>query len=274
MAMEFSHAVGYRGFASVGGSPLLCTGGNINLTQDPIMGSGVWGAGYQNVAPIAYAWNYLQLEGSANFELTTSNEWVALKEFAFTARTTATNIVLLPDGVNGFSGSGWCSGLSFEASEGAAITGSVNFKGNPEGQSITGGLDGDSSPTGIGSVGTFFAGATLCPYWGAQMSGGGASTKDVISWSCSYNSDIQFLKCCTGASTAPLAADYVLLGEQTGDGSFTTFRIINEFKPKNYHQEIKGLSFKVNSSRIINIAKAIVSSRSTSMATGASYITS
>ena len=67
--MKFSHAVGYRGLCSItpnGGkaTPLLCTGGNINLTQDPIMSGGVWGAGYANAAPIAYAFNYLSLEGS------------------------------------------------------------------------------------------------------------------------------------------------------------------------------------------------------------------
>lgn len=270
MAMKFSHAVGYRGKASIDGSPLLCTGGNINLTQDPIMGSGVWGAGYQNVAPIAYAWNYLQLEGSANFELTTGDEWGALKRFAFTNRQNATLIVLLPDGINGFSGSGWCSGLSFEASEGAAITGSVNFKGDPSGNNITGGSAENTSSMGGY---TSFAGNTLCAYWGAKMVGSGAP-EDVISWSCSYNSDIQFLKCCKGESSAPLAADYILLGEQTGDGSFTTFKIINEFQPKNYHNEIANLQFYVNTERYIGIAKAIVNSRSTSMATGASYITS
>jgi hypothetical protein len=81
MGLKFSHAVGYRGICAIGNSippgpdgditwtepsistmtTVLCTGGNINLTQDPIMGSGVWGAGYQNAAPIAYAWNYLNL---------------------------------------------------------------------------------------------------------------------------------------------------------------------------------------------------------------------
>jgi len=67
MALQFSHAVGYRGYCSLNSTNILCTGGNINLTQEPIMGSGVWGAGYANATQIAYAWNYLQLEGNANF---------------------------------------------------------------------------------------------------------------------------------------------------------------------------------------------------------------
>ena len=55
--MKFSHAVGYRGLCSIKpksdekATVLLCTGGNINLTQDPIMSGGVWGAGYANAAP-------------------------------------------------------------------------------------------------------------------------------------------------------------------------------------------------------------------------------
>jgi hypothetical protein len=61
MSLQFSHAVGYRGYCALAGTPVLCTGGSISLTQDPIMGSGVWGAGYANAAPIAYAWNYLNL---------------------------------------------------------------------------------------------------------------------------------------------------------------------------------------------------------------------
>lgn len=141
--MKFSHAVGYRGLCSIkpkeingaantNAFTLLCTGGNINLTQDPIMSGGVWGAGYANAAPIAYAFNYLSLEGSVNFEWVNQTAvWNAMKAFAFTDRTTPTVIRLLPDGANGFHGEGWCSSISFEASEGAALTGSLNFKGDP-----------------------------------------------------------------------------------------------------------------------------------------------
>ena len=162
--MRFSHAVGYRGLFSIereesttasqgqttttnDKTVFLCTGGNINLTQDPIMSGGVWGAGYANAAPIAYAFNYLSLEGSANFEwVNRSQSWEAVKKFAFTERTNQTLVNLLPDGANGFHGYGWCSSLSFEASEGAALTGSLNFKGDPsdrrENEDRTDGLPG------------------------------------------------------------------------------------------------------------------------------------
>jgi hypothetical protein len=107
MAMQFSHSVGYRGVCKLyktNNTPVvvLCTGGNINLSQDPIMSGGVWGAGYANAAPIAYAWNYLNLEGSVNYELTKGDVWSILKEYAFTSRTAQHKITLLPDGKNGF----------------------------------------------------------------------------------------------------------------------------------------------------------------------------
>lgn len=284
--LTFSHAVGYRGLCQLRGTTLLCTGGNINLTQDPIMGSGVWGAGYANAAPIAYAWNYLNLQGSANFELTMDSSfgvWKALKEAAFTSRTTASNIILQPDGKYGFNGNGWLSSLSFDASEGAAVTGAFNFKGDPSGGGIST-FGGSNSVENTGSMGngnaSGFAGDKLVPYWKTSViaasssesgSGSGSVLKDVISWSCSYNSDIQMLKCCNGESSAPLRADYILLGEMSADGNYTIFRIAGDFEPSSYHKEKESLTFKV-ATKQIKIPKAIVNSGSTSMATGASYV--
>lgn len=286
--MSFSHAVGYRGKAAVGGATLLCTGGNISLNQDPIMSGGVWGAGYQNAAPIAYAFNYLSLEGSCNFEWvvpksggTSTTVWSALKKFAITDRTTATSISLLPDGKNGFSGDGWCSSLSFEASEGAALTGSFNFKGDPSDE--VGGIiasgEGDTSKKGTGTpVESGLVGAVLIPYWQTLVQSKKASEttysnmSNIINWSCSYNSDLQVLKCCNYQATAPIAPDYILCGEMSGEGSYTVFTIKGDFNPKSYH-EVKGLSFKIGDAGSVTIAKVLVSSGSTSMTTGASYVT-
>jgi hypothetical protein len=227
--MQFSHAVGYRGLCSItpedtAETVLLCTGGNITLSQEPIMSGGVWGGGYANATPIAYAYNYLSLEGSANFEWVTNDAvWYAMRKFAFTDRTKQTTVKLLPDGKNGFSGNGWCSSLSFEASEGAALTGTMNFKGDPG--DPNGGIQSAPNVTTIGATdqelqwGTGgagywgnarhpsgFAGPTLIPYWNTQVStegttsGGGTGQvpiDDVISWSCNYSSDLQVLKCCS-----------------------------------------------------------------------------
>ena len=366
--MRFSHAVGYRGLCSIkphgetNSTVLLCTGGNINLTQDPIMSGGVWGAGYANAAPIAYAFNYLALEGSINFEwVNQSAVWEALKKFAFTDRTEATEVYLLPDGANGFHGDGWCSSISFEASEGAALTGSMNFMGDPS--DSTGGIVsnndvmnlGISQPSrwngpdayggnfndgtwhatstqkldpvnenrlddldpknalqfGTGANGLGLAGATLIPYWNTKVSTWGKYEKaeggqslvytpgyfvvdDVINWSCSYNSDLQVLKCCSygkhldPATKTPIGADYILCGEMSGEGSLTVFALRESgacsFAPVGFHTRKKNLTFtlggfdaapgnELGTPKCVVVPNALINSGSTAMATGASYIT-
>ena len=360
MALTFSHAVGYRGVNVLRDHLVLCTGGNINLTQDPIMGSGVWGAGYANIAPIAYAWNYLQLEGSSNFELTTNKSihdttkdlWITLKEACITDRTTTSSITLLPDGLNGFTGNAWCSSLSFDASEGSAINGTYNFKGDPNPgtwntdrtqftpnmeEGVIAGAewtnpDGTIHPDVDGGEFTHgksygyrvddgkrveLAGSTLVPYWrtcvakncldpqegtgkvecpttyATSTTTGPARMKDIISWNCSYNSDLQLLKCCNMEPESPLSADYILCGEATAEGSYTIFKLADEFAPGAYHSVKKNLSFFLNMSeeqtpghdrtgaiyltnniKNITIPYVLVNSGSTSMTTGAQYVTS
>jgi hypothetical protein len=155
--------------------------------------------------------------------LTLGDVWAALRSFGVAERTKKTNILLLPDGKNGFDGNGWCSSLSFDASEGAAVTGSFNFKGDPDntddsnGNGIIASGDEETSATGKGN-GTTLAGATLVPYWMTSVydKNTKANIADVISWNCSYNSDLQLLKCCnlgTGLyNGTPLSADYILAG--------------------------------------------------------------
>ena len=333
--MKFSHAVGYRGLCSItpnGGkaTPLLCTGGNINLTQDPIMSGGVWGAGYANAAPIAYAFNYLSLEGSINFEWVNNKDvWEALQKFAFTDRTEASTVHMLPDGVNGFHGDGWCSSISFEASEGAALTGSMNFKGDPSdeaggivsdddvltlgidkaqklGTSSINRLDGqdqsDKLKFGTGYNGVNLAGATLIPYWNTKVSTyikgqGFVTVDDVINWSCSYNSDLQVLKCCSyqknlnEETNTPIGADYILCGEMSGEGSLTVFALRESgacsFAPTGFHTRKNYLtstlggfqdawditSNDTGTPMWVTVPNALINSGSTAMATGASYIT-
>ena len=376
--MRFSHAVGYRGLFSIEQevegqqdtekTVFLCTGGNINLTQDPIMSGGVWGAGYANAAPIAYAFNYLSLEGSANFEwVNQSKVWNAIRKFAFTERTEQTLVNLLPDGANGFHGYGWCSSVSFEASEGAALTGSMNFKGDPsdkreneDGAGIqpgdtkygivsnndvrnlgllqpsdwTGGtyqLNGNpklgTNPTverldgldttlssgaggegaiklafGMGANGENLAGPTLIPYWNTKAAtcatkdihGTYTDIDDIINWSCSYNSDLQVLKCCSYGKNlhkdthTPIGADYILCGEMSGEGSLTVFALRESgacaFGAAGFHTPKYNLAFVLGGfdvdpvskpkgdSKTVLIPNALISSGSTAMATGASYI--
>ena len=373
--MRFSHAVGYRGLFSIEQGTtdqpektvFLCTGGNINLTQDPIMSGGVWGAGYANAAPIAYAFNYLSLEGTANFEwVNQSKVWNAIKKFAFTERTEQTLVNLLPDGANGFHGYGWCSSVSFEASEGAALTGSMNFKGDPsdsrenEGENgiqpsdtkygivsnndvrnlgllqpndwdgeyplnnnpklgtnpsverldglddtLNSGAGGEGAiklAFGMGNNGENLAGPTLIPYWNTKAATCESKDihdkytdiDDIINWSCSYNSDLQVLKCCSYGKNlhrdthTPIGADYILCGEMSGEGSITVFALRESgacaFGASGFHTPKYNLAFVLGGfdvdpitnpkgvPKTVLIPNALINSGSTSMATGASYI--
>lgn len=275
MAWSFSNAVGYRGYAKIDSVPLLATGGQISLNQDPLLSSGVWGAGHKNAAAnIAWAYNYLRLEGNVSYELTKGAVWAKVKSFAFDDRTTSTNIELKPDGANGYSGDAYCSGVSFSCSEGQLVSGDLNFIGDAGAQggtAITANGNANNTPNGAGGA-NFYAsigGADkVIPYWATSVS----SVTDAISWNCSYNSDIQLLKCCKGDATAPIGADYVLLGDMSGDGSYTIFTLSGDFKPTNYHGE-KNLTITIVNVGSISIPKALVSSGSTSLQTGASYIT-
>ena len=337
MTMYFTHSVGYRGLCAIKGGkgnsgaskaemnklvPVLCTGGNVSLGQDPIMSSGVWGAGYANIAPVAYAYNYLNLEGSSNFELTLGENlrvWRELRKMAFTGRTNGDNTILLyPDGINGFYNFGWLSSLGFDASEGSALTGNFNFKGDPGvssdssaincnnyhggvttvtpiTDSYTGALKGDGHPASSEHLNTGWwedeinpvglVGGVLVPYWNTYVKCNGTSVGDVISWSCSYNSDLQFLKCCNARPSDadayyPIAADYIMCGEMTCDGSMTIFglreisangSVFAGFSAKALHS-VKVLLKFVIGGQSVTVPKALLSSASTSMATGASYI--
>lgn len=274
MAWTFSNAVGYRGYASIGGTGLLATGGQISLNQDPLLSSGVWGAGHQNAAAnIAWAYNYLRLEGNISYELTKGGVWSAVQQFAFTNRTSATTIVLKPDGENGYDGDGYCSGVSFSCSEGQLVSGDINFMGDAgTGSNITANGGANSDELGAGNASGFYGaigGADkVIPYWATSVSG----VTDTISWNCSYNSDIQLLKCCKGETSPPTGADYVLLGDMSGDGSYTVFTLAGDFQPSSYHGE-KNLTIAIAGAGSISIPKALVSSGSTSIQTGASYIT-
>lgn len=304
------HSVGYRGVAGIKDKTttylLLCTGGNINLTQQPIMATGVWGAGYANIAPIAWAWNYLSLQGSVNFQLTTGNQWTGLRNFAVADRAGSSNeITLYPDGVNGFSGPGWMTSLSFECSEGAVVTGSFNFRGHPGTSLSSTNISASSSVYSATVAYSSFTsgsirgglGAKLIPYWRTAVTynespsanDDGTSIpsniyNDIISWNTSYNSDIQQLKCCDGSSGAsaspPIGADYFVLGQMTSQGSFTVFKLKRtegstkgtSFEPSAYHSDLS-LGFAIGQSDVgVGLPWAVRNSGSTSMQTGSTYI--
>ena len=317
MAWSFSNSVGYRGYAKItptGGeaATLLATGGNINLTQDPLTSQGVWGATPDVAAQIvAWAYNYLRLEGSISYDLTKGPVYNAIRAFAFASREDGADIIMKPDGGNGFDGTGYCSGATFSCSEGQIVTGDINFVGDADGGNAIiadgedkAGQDGSqyeeifgsggttettheetstsmtiengevtnvesSSSFSTETTGTVAGEGAVIAYWATKVNG----VDDAISWNVSYNSDIQLLKCCTGSAEPPIGADYVLLGDMSGDGSFTVFTLKGDFEPENYHKVKTNFNIKVGNAGTILIPYAIINSGSTAIQTGASYIT-
>lgn len=311
MGLTHSYDVGYRGVAKLGSdssncSMMLCTGGNISVSQDPIMSGGVWGAGEMNISPIAYAWNYLTLDASITVEITTATSY--WENFYGGGEK---YLVLYPEGTGGFAGSAYVTTTSVEASEGSAITGTKNLKST--GGGLSGGkawsqLTADEKNYGLGGKPSHLAGATLVPYWRTTVrnnvtsksssSVDGSSVGSIISWSASSNRDVQFLKCCTLETQSPLNADYVVMGEITGDCSYTLFGL-SGMDGQSFHNEHRNLVFMFNrgaqkgttaapqyssntnysrqyetSYAGVFVPIAIRNSGSTSMTTGANYITS
>lgn len=306
---SFSGDVGYRGVVMLDDVQLLATSGQVSINHDPIFSQGVWGAGYQNAAEqVAYANNYLRLEGSFGFQLTKGAGVSAVNKFAFTNRgnPAGTSIKILPNGQQGFEGIGWCSSLSFNASEGDVLNCDCNFSSYIDGSSnkIKTGSSSNSA-LGVSTDGLPFKANDLFPYWATQVYYGALGAEfsdtintskekvinDITNWSASYNSQIVQLKCCRQDSKtasgyayededgAPLGPDYILVGTMTADGSYTVFKLAGQFEPANYHSG-RSLRFVMNPSSdpIANntglyIPSAINSSGSTSIQTGASYIT-
>ena len=295
MSTLFNGNVGYRGLVKLDNTILLATGGQISIAHEPIFSSGVWGAGYQNAASqVAYANNYLKLDGNFSIELTSGLSFAKMKMFAFTNRGASAGTVLsiLPNGIHGFTGNAWCSGLSFKAATDGVVTAELSFSSFVDGVNnlITTDEVGDGESDSVvnttlgASLGALpFNYNGLFPYWNTSMVG----FTDIMNWACSYKSDIQMLKCCgtrsvdaqtlyEDAAGAPLAPDYILLGAMTADGSYTVFQLAGDFEAASYHAQ-KSATFNItssdNESHTIYLPKIVNSSGSTSIQTGGQFIT-
>ena len=291
MATTFSGDAGYRGVVKLNNVILLATGGNINLAHNPIFSSGVWGAGYANASEqVAYADNYLQLDGSMACEMTAGSGFEAVKTFAFTNRGAAegTPIVIQPNGETGFTGNGWCTSLSFSSSQDAVLTCDMNWASYIGGESnklTTGASNNSELGASNGTLPMAFNG--LYPYWANEIYGSSGSLSDIMNWSASYSSNIEFLKCCgkgtayrgekDDITVAPLAPDYIVLGSMTAEGSYTVFKLQGDFDPEAYHKQTM-MKFVVKSpaditGHTILLPKIVKSSGGTQIQTGSSFIT-
>lgn len=302
MAGSLLYAVGYRGYGKIkpksgAETVMLCTGGDLKLTQEPIESSAVWGAWWKNAAKLSYAFNYLRLEGSMNIELCNVDHYnETLQQVFFTDRGDTHKFYLYPDGVNGYEGDGWCTGLSFDASEGSVLTSSLNFIGDPgaSGNPVTAGTEivKNSPPLNNTDSPSDFKGDVLIPYWATYLSmkeGNDESEtpkSDIVSWNVGPTADITPLKLCTGdnmtadinGNFAPLGPDYFVLGEMSATGSFTVMKISSDFLPDNYHV-VRSMTAHIKNPKDavkwmdLSMGNILVSDGSISLKTGSDYIT-
>lgn len=310
MSTIFSGDVGYRGIVKLDNVILLATSGSFTIAHDPIFSTGVWGAGYQNAAEnIAYANNYLNVNGSFGFELTKGDGMAALNKFAFTNRGApgGTQIMVYPNGEQGLNSFGWCSSFSLNAATDAILEGSSDFTSYiKDFDAISTGTN-SNTPLGQSDGVLPMNFNDLYPYWATKIDvtwdsdanqslnlnneDNDGTLRDVVDWSASYSSSIEVLKCCDGQPSgdslygkaledgqgAPLAPDYIMIGPMSGECNFTIFRLKDGFYPEIFHSA-RGADFLFAPSSDLNkfdklrIPKMVINNADTQIQTGATYV--
>lgn len=305
---------------------MLATSGPFNISHQPIYTTGVWGAGYMNAAEkVAYANDIARLDGSVGIEYTAGDVFEAIRGMCFEYRGNkyGTFIQILPNGKNGFEGKAWATSLSFSASQGTIVTGDFNWTSyldesngtnqilteqpsdsafiNSKYGALSAAADGSTQPADANIP---FVYNGVYPYWGTDIqtaSVGGndwALVPDVISWSANYDSSIEQLKCCgmqTGTyvdnvtgSKAPLAPDYLGIGQMNSACQMEIFRLKGDFSDDSFHQR-QSLRFIMHTPQdggytpgsplsgahtyIVTFPIAVKNQGSSNITTGASWIT-
>ena len=303
MAVQFTSEVAFYGIVALASTanttagtladadtPILSTGGSVSVNHEPIFSTGVWGAGWYNAAEnVAYSMNSMRIEGDVSYELVAGNVFNSLLSFGFTNRAAlgGTTIKVLPQGTNGYTGAAWCSGVSFDGSQGANVTGSFNYaSGNME--TIYWNVGG--STTALGSklgVGGHPSGTTpavgdkfncMYPYWASGIKLGTIALADVINWSANYTSEVNFLTLCSGRNVVPTDPDYIMVGSMSASGSFTVLGVNGQLSPDQFHQQKSCVISMAPGNALatpntISFANIVYTSGSTAVQTGGSYIT-
>lgn len=308
--VTFTYDIGYMGVVKLDSVPLLATGGNLNIQQQPIFTTGVWGAGWYTAAQqIAYAPNYITTSGSVNFQLTgpvqgsNQSAFNKIQDFAFQKRNEGKQFEILPNGIAGYAGKGWCQSCSFNASQDAIITGDIGFKtGNVQNCINTTSITDDDAKLGSNvnlndAFGTSYL--NVFPFWasGVCLMKSGNSDRpaenvaltwgdnnkrdDIIDWNASYSSELALVATCANYSSLDDSkqAKYCALGTMNADGSFTIFRVAGDLDPDQIRQcrkctiEMGTAAAPAKKAKII-FGSIVFSSGSTDIQTGSSIIQS
>lgn len=258
-----TYDIGYYGKAYIdnttdGSSKIavLATGGSFSVEYSPIFTTGVWGADISNVTEkVAYAPNYVSVSANVNFQLT-SGVAQKIQAIAFGSRAgqdgkSGHYFQILPNGIAGYKGRGFCISLSLSTSQDALVTGDIGFKSGTVKATSGGGTIniGSASSHQSSTLNTSVPNYTdVYPYWASTVylsnedeDKDGAVTRPnkpllpspvlsgVTDWNASYSSDLTLVGCCAnGQSDSTLTddgykiqANYCALGAMDATGSFT-----------------------------------------------------
>lgn len=303
----FTHEVGFYGWVEMASTPgaspsvsILATGGDVGLNTEPIFSTGVWGAGWYTAAnQVSYAVNSMRIEGSVSFELVAGDIFNAIKSFGFDNRADNNGHILkvLPQGKAGFEGKAWCSGVSFDASENSLVTGNINYSSGD--LADTNWLVGPSYLQPVGGTkltsGSAPAPEKVYPYWGTSVhiidpgsthpptawtANDSNKMADIINWSASYSSEVNFVTLCNGRAKEDIVApDYIMVGGMDADGSFTIFSLTDQLTPSIFHGKKScqillrpGDYVAGGPTNFIYLPYIVYNNASTSIQTGGTYV--
>ena len=304
---KLTYDIGYYGKVSIGKDTekyILSTGGSLTLQYTPIMTTGVWGAYWKNATQkIAYAPNFIALSANSGFQLT-KDLLTTIKDFAFDKRNVSQQIAILPNGVAGYKGDGYCISFSLQTSQDALVTGDIGFKSGDVTSTTFTASSNNSTSNSTAVINSIVPGYTdVYPYWASGVflqelqdtstrvtPVAVADTKnvgDVVDWSASYSSQLVLAACCTGKqhkATTPsggkagVTADYCALGTMQAQGSFTMVGMGTYLSPDNVQKHnkcsIKMATTSGEGKVSINYGALIWTNASTDVQTGSSLIQS
>lgn len=305
---KLTYDIGYYGKVSIGKGTaakyILSTGGSLTLQYTPIMTTGVWGAYWKNATQkIAYAPNFIALSANSGFQLT-KDLLTTIRDFAFDKRNVSQQIAILPNGVAGYTGDGYCISFSLQTSQDALVTGDIGFKSGDVTSTTFTTSSNNSSSNSTAVINSIVPGYTdVYPYWASgvflqELQDTSTRVKpaavddtknvgDVVDWSASYSSQLVLAACCTGkqhevvtpsGGKAGVTADYCALGTMQAQGSFTMVGMGTYLSPSNVQQHnkcsIKMATTSGEGKVSINYGALIWTNASTDVQTGSSLIQS
>lgn len=225
-----TYDIGYYGYVTIGGIPILATDGSVTYQHNPIYTQGVWGANFKKNKNVHFAPDYPTLSVSFGFQLTNAQDlFVKLNQFANLNRNDGIEIGVYPNGKSGYNGTTYCQSISFSTSRDSLVTCSIQGKTAVFNSEI---VNTGANASQLQTIAPKYT--DVFPYYGSSLTFN-ETADDIVgsinkiklngltSWNISQSSDVVFAKSCSYnvKKLSDLVADYVAIGLATVDGSFT-----------------------------------------------------